>query len=168
MFSAIELAVGDIHAERYDLAEARRWVEPARTRIGSSAQPDEQAAGHLTLARLLWAEGDADNATAELDQAVRYQQAAHLPPLMSRTIDSFRVYVWLARGDLAAAEQWIEADRLRPERTCLQREVGGQIRGTRTRRAGRRARRRESARRSDRRAAAARGGRQVRAAAGAP
>ena len=128
MFSAIELAVGDIHAERYELAEARRWVELALTRIGSSEQPDDQAARHHTLARLLWAEGDAGKAAAELDQAVGYQQAGHLPPLMSRTLDSFRVYVWLARGDLAAAERWIEADRLRPERTCLQREVGGQIR----------------------------------------
>ena len=120
--------MGDIHAERYELAEARRWVELALTRLASSEQPDDQVARHHTLARLLWAEGAAEKAAAELDQAVRRQQGAHLPPLLSRTLDSFRVYVWLARGDLAAAERWVEADRLRPERTCLQREVGGQIR----------------------------------------
>jgi LuxR family maltose regulon positive regulatory protein len=127
ILSAAELSLCDVSMERYDLDQARRWLERAGARTRAADQPDDEAAARLTRARLLWAEGDAESAERELREAVRLQQAAALPPLLSRTIDSMRVRLWLARGDQASAERWVEENGLRSGRTCLQREAGKQI-----------------------------------------
>ena len=79
VLSGVELWVGDIYMERYDLPEARRWVELADAHVRSADQPNDQAAAHLTPARVSCGL-KAKRRPPRQGASVRRSAASKLPP----------------------------------------------------------------------------------------
>jgi ATP/maltotriose-dependent transcriptional regulator MalT len=68
--------------------------------------PSDLALAHLTLARVLRAQGDVEGASAALQKAEQAGQEHKLFPQLATILDTYRVRLWLAQGDVAAAGRW--------------------------------------------------------------
>lgn len=116
LMGPISLGLGDLAYEWNDLESARRHVLEGIEHYQRWGSPNARAGAYATLAGVLQALGDTDGASDALDKAeqVILQSRVHLDT--SSLIESRRVRLWLAQGNLKAADRWL---------TSKQGEVGG-------------------------------------------
>ncbi len=109
--------MSDLLRERNDLDAARIRITQAIDSMKSWRNPTDLVIAYLTLSRIQQAGGTLDDASATLEKAEQLQRYSALFPPLGTTIETDRVIMWLARGDIAAAGRWAEEyhpDRSRP------------------------------------------------------
>ena len=72
---------------------------------------ENRVAGYLALVRIRQAQGDLDSAWAALQETEQLVSAHHLFPISGSWVEAFRVRLWLAQGNLAAAARWAQASK---------------------------------------------------------
>lgn len=77
--------------------------------------PDTLANAHLLQARLQWAVGETTAALEALRQAEELTSGPGVTPWSSLRIHAFRVRLWLAQGNLDAAERWVQQNAVSPQ-----------------------------------------------------
>lgn len=105
---AYYVGLGRLHYEWNDLEVAQRHLTLGleMAREGLSVNGDVVTLGHLTLARIQKAQGDAGGGLALLEDFLKSARArGFAAPLIARAM-AIRARMWLEQGDLAAAERW--------------------------------------------------------------
>jgi LuxR family maltose regulon positive regulatory protein len=106
MLSLPYVWLGKLYYEWNDLDAATQHVQAGITHIGPHEQERVLLEGYATLARIKQAQGDMAGALEVLDQAEQVVRSphAHQP---TDLVASYRVQLWLARGDVAAPADWV-------------------------------------------------------------
>jgi len=100
----LHVAVGELDREVGDLDGARRHLEAAAALAQRAAMLENRHRWFVASARLAQAESDFEGAIAHLDRAEDAYRPGFFPDV--RPIAAMRARVWIAQGDLAAAEDW--------------------------------------------------------------
>jgi LuxR family maltose regulon positive regulatory protein len=81
--------------------------------------------GYVSLARALWALGDADGALSAIQEAMHVWEEYHVRRLWGvPPVAAYEARLWLAQGDVASAVQWAQEQGLRADgELSYQREV---------------------------------------------
>jgi LuxR family maltose regulon positive regulatory protein len=113
---AYYIGLGDLWRERNDLDAAEEHLARGLALVSGALTVDAEYAtlGHIALARLLQARGEADRALATLDAFAHLGRERRFhAPLLARGAAA-RARLDLARGDQAAALRWAEECGLHP------------------------------------------------------
>ncbi|HWI63166.1 MAG TPA: LuxR C-terminal-related transcriptional regulator, partial [Symbiobacteriaceae bacterium] len=94
--------LGDLHREWNELDTALDLIHQGLRRSRAGANLEAVVARHISLARIHLALGDLPRAKATLQEA----QAQGISPQVIGDLESCRVALWLAAGDLEAAKAW--------------------------------------------------------------
>lgn len=117
---AVAQATADLHVglselavEAGDLATARQHLEFGSDSNGPTGMPESRYRWFVAKAALSRAEGDLAGALRLLDRAEPLYHAGFFPDV--RPIAAMRARIWIAQGDLSAAEAWVAERGLAPE-----------------------------------------------------
>ncbi len=101
--------LSEISYEWNDLDAALRFARDGVAQGQRIGNAEQQALSAAALAQALQAQGDAAGARAAMDQAAQLAQA--LPQAFDRAlVATAQARLWLAQGDLAAAQSWAQGD----------------------------------------------------------
>ena len=107
------IRLGELLAEQNRLDEAERSIREGVDFARQAVNPLAEIAGHVILAQVVWARGDAESARAEIalaEQLATRGRHAHVIPWVA----AHRAWLAMVTGDFAAAARW--ADDLPRER----------------------------------------------------
>lgn len=106
--SRAEAGLSAVLLEQNDLPEALRYAHSgvAKTREWQSA--NHVAWAHIFLARTLIATGDLAGAADSLQHADEARRKLPVLPIINNLLAATWVRLWLAQGDLVAAQRWAE------------------------------------------------------------
>jgi LuxR family maltose regulon positive regulatory protein len=103
------VALGDLLGERNELIMATQYLERGINLGQEGGNPYVSIAGHTWLARLRQTQGDSAGSQQSISaalQLVQEKQVSRYWPLPSAAC--YQARLWIARGDLAAAEWWTQ------------------------------------------------------------
>lgn len=105
------LGLGELARERNDLPGALRYLEEA---VDSFRHwPDVGTAlAYLAIYRVRLAQGNLEDAESCLEKAYQAARASSSTHIDDRLVESARVHLWIARGELEAAARWAQASGL--------------------------------------------------------
>ncbi|NTV64172.1 MAG: hypothetical protein HGA65_11630, partial [Oscillochloris sp.] len=103
---SLHLVLGDVLREQGDLEQAEREIRCGIALNAAWPSPEPQLIGALLLARVLLARADLTSASEALRAADRLHCGYLIAPEVLSELQSVRVQLWLAQGDLAAAGRW--------------------------------------------------------------
>jgi LuxR family maltose regulon positive regulatory protein len=106
------LGLASLEYEWNDLDAAEAYARQAADLGARWGNPDTLANTHLLQSRIRRARGDTDGALESLRQAEELARGPGVTPWSALRIDAFRVRMWLAQGQLGAAEQWARQNAL--------------------------------------------------------
>lgn len=104
--ASVDVGLADLLCEWNDLDTAHRLVADSLEQMQGWENPSDLALAHLVQARVFHARGDIEAASAELEKAGQAGQQRRLFPQLETILDTYRVKLWVAEGDLAAAGRW--------------------------------------------------------------
>ena len=117
---ALVRGTADMHAgmsevcrERNDLEGARRHLLESQDLGGYAAMPQHPYRWRVAMARLLQAEGGAEEALTQLEEAERLYVSDFFPNV--RPVAALRARMWIAMGRLREARRWAREAGLSPE-----------------------------------------------------
>jgi len=119
----VDSGLADLLREWGDLENARRMAVEALERMKTWGNPHDLVIGYTTLARILESLGDIEAGLAVLEQADLVRRRFHLFPPLASMIDTGRVRLWLAQGNLEQAGRWLRESRPGQAGTPLIREL---------------------------------------------
>ncbi len=99
------IALGDIKREWNELNEAARLAQDG-IELASQVMAFWNLGGYVLLAQIRQAEGDAAAAQAAVDLAREIAVRFDVTELDDRTVELYQAQLWLAQGNIAAAEHW--------------------------------------------------------------
>jgi LuxR family maltose regulon positive regulatory protein len=105
------IGLGELSREWNDLETAEQYVTEGIERLqewGEFPALD----GHLSLARIKQAQGDAEMARDVLDRARQIAAQFEVTELDDLLVETYQVRLWIAQGECEAAQRWIEAQGL--------------------------------------------------------
>jgi LuxR family maltose regulon positive regulatory protein len=98
--------LGLFYYERNDLAAAEQVLREGLAAGERTGRGRYWPFAYSALTRVLWARGDAAQASAIVEQSLAAAQLLDSPPDIAET-QAQQAWLWLAQGDLAAAERWL-------------------------------------------------------------
>jgi LuxR family maltose regulon positive regulatory protein len=104
----LDAGMSDLLREWNNLEAARCQATDAIERMKSWRNPADMVAAYIMLARVLQACGDLDGAAETMEKAEHIKRNTPLFSPLGTMIETDRVKLWLAQGNLAAATRWIE------------------------------------------------------------
>jgi LuxR family transcriptional regulator, maltose regulon positive regulatory protein len=104
----IDAGMSDIQREWNNLDIARSQVTEAIERMKSWGNPSDLVIAYLTLSRILQAGGDLEGAVLALEKAEQIKRNSPIFQPLLTMIETDQVKLWLAQGNLAAAERWVQ------------------------------------------------------------
>jgi LuxR family maltose regulon positive regulatory protein len=104
----IDAGMSDLQREWNNLDIARSQVTEAIERMKSWGNPSDLVIAYLMLSRVLQACGDLDGAAETLEKAEQIKRNTPVFQPLGTMIETDRVKLWLAQGNLAAAERWVQ------------------------------------------------------------
>ncbi|MCB9077742.1 MAG: tetratricopeptide repeat protein [Anaerolineaceae bacterium] len=114
------VVLGDLLRETNDLPPAADYLEKGLDLGQAGGHPHILIAGHAWLARLRQTQGDVTGSQAAMGAALQLEQQYEVSrfwPLPSAANDQARL--WIAQGNLAAANRWAQASSLHPADTSI-------------------------------------------------
>ena len=101
------IGLGELAREWNDLEAAGRYLAQGIERVkdwGDLGAVD----GYLALARVRQAQGDAAGARAAIDRVRQLTARSGVAPLGDLILNAYQVRLWIANGELDAAQRWLE------------------------------------------------------------
>ncbi len=109
---ATYVGLGDVLRERNELEAARKMVSQAIVDMERWQNPTDLVNGYVTLARITLAQGEVGQSQDAIDKAEEIARLGKTFPITRATLDACQVRLWLAKGDLASATQWLKEKQL--------------------------------------------------------
>jgi LuxR family maltose regulon positive regulatory protein len=109
---AIYVGMSDLSREWNELGAARQAVTQAIQNMEHWPNPTNLVSGYVTLARICLSWGEIEIAEDALKRAEEISNAGQIFPITRKTMEACRLRLWLAKGDLAAADQGAKENRL--------------------------------------------------------
>ncbi len=109
------VAYGDLLRERNELSKAAEYLDRGIELGQAGDHPHILISGHVWLARLRQTQGDVTGSQEAIRaalQVVRQKQVGRYWPLPPAA--SYQAQLWIAQGNLAAANRWAQASNLNP------------------------------------------------------
>jgi LuxR family transcriptional regulator, maltose regulon positive regulatory protein len=103
----IDAGMSDLQREWNNLDIARSQVTAAIERMKSWGNPSDLVIAYLTLSRVQQECGDLDGAVLTLEKAEQIKRNTPIFQPLGTMIETDRARLWLAQGNLAAAERWV-------------------------------------------------------------
>jgi LuxR family maltose regulon positive regulatory protein len=102
----IEIGIADLLYEWNDLKVALIHMKEGLALISMWDKADDLALAYITLARIHLAQANIGEATEAVEKAIRLVQTRGVFSEARRAVEYARVKLWLAHGDLQAANRW--------------------------------------------------------------
>jgi LuxR family maltose regulon positive regulatory protein len=83
-------------------------INQAMEDMGRWQSPTDLVNGYVTLARIALAQGNVEQSQAAFDKAEEIGRQGNIYPITRATLEAWQVRLWLAKSDLAAANQWLK------------------------------------------------------------
>lgn len=109
---ATYVGLGDLLRERNDLETAREMVTEAIRNMEHWQSPTDLVNGYVTLARVLLSQQEIQGAEDALVKAEKISSQGGIFPATRINLEACQVRLCLAKGDLAAADRWVEERQL--------------------------------------------------------
>jgi LuxR family maltose regulon positive regulatory protein len=107
------VGLGIVHCEWNNLEKASHFLNQGLQLLLGTIEDGTMARGHIALARLLQAQGDADSALASLQRAEAwFEQMQIVQPSTAALLAAHRARLWLRQGKVDAAGRWADASGL--------------------------------------------------------
>ncbi|HLO18527.1 MAG TPA: LuxR C-terminal-related transcriptional regulator [Anaerolineales bacterium] len=103
---AIYVGMSDLSREWNELGTARQAVTQAIKNMEHWPNPTNLVSGYVTLARICLSQGEIELAEDALKRAEEFSNMGKIFPITRITMEACRVRLWLAKGNLAMANQW--------------------------------------------------------------
>jgi LuxR family transcriptional regulator, maltose regulon positive regulatory protein len=100
--------LGDVFRERNDLETAQAHISRGLSQCIRLGQPDIISYAYACLARYQYATGDAVGAQDTFRKAAQLSRQKKVDPFVVCWLDEVRLKIYLAQGDLEAAELWAQ------------------------------------------------------------
>jgi LuxR family maltose regulon positive regulatory protein len=107
--------LGGVHREWNDLETAARYLAEGIDLCARVGYVMDQVVGHVSLARVRWAQGDLDGGRDALLNAERLSQRMKSYVYVRRWVEDGQVRLWLAQGNIDAAARWAQESGLRAD-----------------------------------------------------
>jgi LuxR family transcriptional regulator, maltose regulon positive regulatory protein len=104
----IDAGMSDLQREWNNLDIAINQVTAAIERMKSWGNPSDLVIAYLSLSRIQQESGDLDGAVSTLEKAEQLKRNTPIFQPLGTMIETDRMKLWLAQGNLAAAEHWVQ------------------------------------------------------------
>jgi LuxR family maltose regulon positive regulatory protein len=102
----VEVGIADVQCERNDLEGALIHMQQGLAQISKWDKADDLALAYVTLARIHLAQANVSDATEMVEKAFQLIQTRGVFSEARTAVEIAQVKLWLAQGDLQAANQW--------------------------------------------------------------
>jgi LuxR family maltose regulon positive regulatory protein len=109
---AIYVGMSDLSREWNELEAARQAVTQAIRNMEPWPNPTDLVSGYVTLARICLSRGEIETAEDTLKSAEEISSTGKILPITRKTMEACQLRLWLAKGNLARADQWAKEKRL--------------------------------------------------------
>jgi len=109
----VEVGIADVLCERNDLDAALVHMKQGLTLLPWWGKADDLALAHITLARIHLAQANRSDALEAIEKAIQFIQTRGVFSEARNAVEITQVKLWLAQGDLQAANRWAASQRER-------------------------------------------------------
>ena len=107
--SLIEIGFADVLCERNDLEAAMNHAKKGLALLPLWGKADDLALAYATMTRIELAQSNRHGATESMEKAREIIRTTGVFPESPRAVELAQVKLWLAQGDMQAANHWIES-----------------------------------------------------------
>ncbi len=104
--AVVDVGIADVECERNDLDSALTHMRQGLGLIPLWGKADDLALAYVTLARIHLAQGSRSNAKEAVQNAIHLIETRGVFSEARNAVDAAQVRLWLAQGDLEAANRW--------------------------------------------------------------
>lgn len=119
----IYVGMSDLSREWNELGAARQVVIEAIRNMEHWQNPTNLVTGYVTLARISLSQGEIKNAEEALEKAEAISRQRNIFPITRKTLEACQVRLWLAKEDLAVANQWAKEKGLDEKDYVIDRKI---------------------------------------------
>jgi len=102
----VEVGIADVLCERNDLDTALVHMKQGLAQLPWWGKADDLALAHITLARIHLAQANRSDALEAIEKAIHFIQTRGVFSEARNAVEITQVKLWLAQGDLQAANRW--------------------------------------------------------------
>lgn len=102
----VDVGMADVLCERNDLVAAQAHMQQGLALLHFWGKADDSALAQITLARIHLAQANQSDANEAVEKAFQVIQTSGVFSEARHAVEIARVKVWLAQGDLQAANRW--------------------------------------------------------------
>jgi LuxR family transcriptional regulator, maltose regulon positive regulatory protein len=102
----VEVGIADVHYEWNDLDTALVHLKQGLALMPWWGKADDFVLAYITLARIHLAQGNKSDAAVAVEKALQIIQTSAVFSEARRAVEVAQVKLWLAQGDLLAAQRW--------------------------------------------------------------
>ena len=110
----VNVGMADLLCEWNDLDAALVHLQQGLALLPFWGKADDLALAYVTLARIHLAQANRNEAAEAVEQAIQLVQTSGIFPEARQAVEIAQVKLWLAQGDLVAANRWAASQEERP------------------------------------------------------
>lgn len=109
---ATYVGLSDLLREWNELEAARRMVSQAIEDMERWQNPTDLVNGYVTLARIALAQGNINQSQTAIEKAEGIGRQGNIFPITRKILEACQARLWLTKGDLVTANQWLKEKQL--------------------------------------------------------